>query len=446
MTPFALDFDSIFNSNLDKESEKGYDIMRQMASMKDVPLPAAAAPKIDLKTAAIGSILAGILGNAEGAGGFLQGLIQGNQVKRQQMDQDEARKFQQAKMAQDRELGIMKTEAEIANQKANRLLSRQEQFNRKIEDEKKLAREALTNRRIAISQAFGRIQNPEDADTIKAELDAQGYLTPEIEQKIDVAKVGAQKRLEGVQKQKENNAKLQVLRHFGKPHLDIIKMDGRVTKEESDSVNSVFAQMEEAEGLQPGSLGRLTPQTTTEGQKIAETRRWHDEQSKQAAEKAKIAWKNADTALQRANALAAYYGGSLANASQRIGLEGRQQLVVSLRDQLKTLSAQANQLRQRVQSQQSNLLKAKTPEDVKRIKEDLEGLGEAITQTKQKYNDVGSQLQVIASAPPVQGPLQGPIGAVPDQGRKPTQKPPVRNPRSNRPLAVKPPPGWEIIR
>lgn len=443
MVPFALDFDNIFNSNLDKESEKGYDIMRQMANMKEVPLPSAATPKIDLKTAAIGSIIAGILGNAEGAGGFLQGLIQGNEAKRQQMDQESARKFQMQKMAQDRELGIMKTEAEIANQKANRLLSRQEQFQRRVDEEKKLAREALTNRRIAISQAFGRVQNPEDVDTIKAELSLQGIeLTPEDEEMLGGVRVAAQRRLDKANEIKQASGKFKLFQMFGKQHSDIMKLDGKITKEEADTYNSAFRMLEKNEELPAMSFGVLTPQITTKGQEIAETKRWHDERLKVDMEKVAIAWKNADTAVQRANALAAYYGGSLTQAAQRISLAERSQLVGGLRDQLKTLSAQTNQLRQRVQSQQSNLLKAKTPEDVKRIKEDLEGLGEAIKQTKEKYNNIGGMLQSVASAPA----LTGPIGAVPDQNRKPTNKPPVVRPGSNKPLAVKPPPGWNIIR
>lgn len=143
-TPYILAQNPQFQQGIRLESDARtkeqdyFDLLRQMSQMPVVQEQAEQPMQFDLKGMAIGGGLAGLLGGAEGANAFLQGSLQGQMAKKQQDDQRMMQHLQKKKMEQERELGMLKTEAEIANSKANRALSRSQEFQKGAQADKLL--------------------------------------------------------------------------------------------------------------------------------------------------------------------------------------------------------------------------------------------------------------------------------------------------------------------
>lgn len=155
-----------YDQQADQGEDAYFQLLRQMAQMPDTQLPEPAMPQFDLKGMLIGSALAGLVGGGEGANQFLQGTMAGKQYTQQQDNVRREQEFRKKKLAQDREYGILKTEAEIANAKANRAFQRSENFRRDAADVRRQkemdARQAALRKEIALEGARNDLRGAKD--------------------------------------------------------------------------------------------------------------------------------------------------------------------------------------------------------------------------------------------------------------------------------------------
>lgn len=128
-----------FDAGADQQQEDYYSILRKMQSVPAIQIPEDQGMPWDPKGMLIGGGVAALFGGAEGANAYLQGTLQGTNIRYQQQQAAQQRKLQQDKLNQERELGMLKTEADIANDKANRAFQRASQYRGDVKEEKRLA-------------------------------------------------------------------------------------------------------------------------------------------------------------------------------------------------------------------------------------------------------------------------------------------------------------------
>ena len=172
MLPFLLNpvgqMQGAYDNAANQQENDYFGILRKMANMPDPAMPEPSQPQFDLKGMLIGSALAGLLGGGEGANAFLQGTMLGKQYSSQQDNVRKEQEYRKQKMAQDRELGILKTEAEIANAKANRAFQRSENLRRDTQAE--LNRQAIEKRQASTQKAMDLRAAEEDLGNAKSPI------------------------------------------------------------------------------------------------------------------------------------------------------------------------------------------------------------------------------------------------------------------------------------
>lgn len=127
-------------------------LLRKMSAMPSIQMPQEPQMQFDPRQMLIGGAVSALFGGADGANQFLQGNMQGAAHRHQQAQLEQQRQLQMQKLAQDREMGMLKTEAEIANAKANRAFQRAGQFRADVTSQRNYDRQIAKDREQTLNQ------------------------------------------------------------------------------------------------------------------------------------------------------------------------------------------------------------------------------------------------------------------------------------------------------
>lgn len=294
------------------------------------------------------------------------------------------------------------------------------------EFDKALSRE-LTKQGI-VERAFTAIKYPEDVDGIRANLLAQGVtITPQIDSALEKARASAEKRVQASIKQKKGLAMSQLARSLGISVEKVAGLDGKVTEEEATRFNneaSYWEQFYSEPGEPPLVLPRIRAQQTLKGQETDSKIKLNNKRAEVAVQNANTAAKNAETARKRADGYLknvdsqiGYRKDSLDLQGQRITKDEAKEIGLNLRNDMTTLTQQANSIRISLRQLTKTLTEEQlTPEAAQLVGQDIRNLKNQLGAIQAQYAETAKRKKALDSYKPVgsgSGPAVGDVKEFP---------------------------------